>query len=370
MKLVSTVKVIVLVATITAFLLLAYHHHHGNSIVDYSTGTSFKSIRSQSRRMAPLSQIPTLPQEVIDNIKTFFIFLGYPRSGHTILRALLDAHPNIVASHQLGQCEDKLLRDKKKFFNKMYQNSYRNAVEDDGARSQFHTKKNYTMYVPNSWQGKYDEYIQVIGDKQTCRITNEKLKIIHKYLQTDVKSIIPVRNPFDLITTGVLYDDFKRLVDILQTELDIHLSKEDQNVAPIVVARYKQAMKELLSKGDESKFQSAMYDNPQSVETIIRETVARTRNHMKRASTVGWENVLIVHNNDLVSDPASLVNRMCTFFKVPCPPSYVQSFVDKVFKSVSKTRSLIVWPPHLKDMVETQMITKFEMFNRYSFESD
>ena len=91
---------------------------------------------------------------------------------------------------------------------------------------------------------------------------------------------------------------------------------------------------------------------------------------MDRADMLGWKNVLKVHNMELVNKPRSVVNDICRFFEVSCSPSYVQSFVDKVFKSVSKTRSLIVWPPSLKDMVETEMIRKYDMFSRYSFDSD
>ena len=48
---------------------------------------------------------PALPQDVIDNCTNrFFIFFGYPRSGHTILGALVDAHPNMVISHQYNPC--------------------------------------------------------------------------------------------------------------------------------------------------------------------------------------------------------------------------------------------------------------------------
>ena len=368
---VTTQTVIITTAGLLAMVLLVYYHNGGSNSRKVSSMLPAAVIVQPTGSQDERSQTPTLPQEVIDKVKTFFVFLGYARSGHTILGALMDAHPNIVVSHQYSPCGGGgRLGDKTRLFNKMYQNSYRSAMDENGARSLNHNKKNYTAHVPNSWQGHYDKYIQVIGDKDTCDLTAKKINMIHKNLQTDVKTIIPIRNPFDLITTGVLYQDFKRLVDILQKELDIHLSKEEQHDAPIVVARYKQAMKELLDNGDESKFQSAMYDNPRSVERNVHNTARRTSNIVEQARELGWDNVLKIHNMDVVNNPLLVVNKMCTFFKVSCPPSYVQSFVDKVFQSVSKTRSLIVWPPRLKDMVETEMITKFEMFNRYSFESD
>ena len=30
------------------------------------------------------------------------MFIGYPRSGHSLIGVLLDAHPNTIISHELG----------------------------------------------------------------------------------------------------------------------------------------------------------------------------------------------------------------------------------------------------------------------------
>ena len=42
-----------------------------------------------------------LPQYVIDRVKTFVFFLGYPHSGHSIVGSLMDGHPQIVISNEL-----------------------------------------------------------------------------------------------------------------------------------------------------------------------------------------------------------------------------------------------------------------------------
>ena len=78
---------------------------------------------------------------------------------------------------------------------------------------------------------------------------------------------------------------------------------------------------------------------------------------------IGWENVLKIHNMDVVNDPLSVVTKMRGFFEVQCSQSYIQSFVDKVFKSVLKTRKLVVWPPSLREMVETKLIKKHDIFS-------
>ena len=43
-----------------------------------------------------------LPQSVIDGVKTFVFFIGYARSGSSIVASFMDAHPHAVVSHEVG----------------------------------------------------------------------------------------------------------------------------------------------------------------------------------------------------------------------------------------------------------------------------
>jgi hypothetical protein len=252
-KISSTVMAVVLTALAT--VLLVYRNNESSETTTNwsdrprpSTMSVNMAIRSQDKERELRN--PVLPQDIINNVRIFFVFLGYPRSGHTILGALMDAHSNMVISHQYNPCIHSRLSNKTRLFNEMYRNSYKNAMDINGARSQNHNKKNYTAYVANSWQGNYDKYIRVIGDKGPCNLSPDMLDTIHRTLRTAVKSIIPLRNPFDLISTGVLYQDTKGLVDVLHRQLNVSLSKKDEQDAPIVVTRYKLAMKELRESGN------------------------------------------------------------------------------------------------------------------------
>ena len=42
----------------------------------------------------------SLPQDVIDEVKTFTFFIGYSRSGLSIVSSLMDAHPHMVVAYQ------------------------------------------------------------------------------------------------------------------------------------------------------------------------------------------------------------------------------------------------------------------------------
>ena len=39
-------------------------------------------------------------RKLYDGIQTFVLFIGYGRSGHSLVAAILDAHPKIVIAHE------------------------------------------------------------------------------------------------------------------------------------------------------------------------------------------------------------------------------------------------------------------------------
>jgi hypothetical protein len=40
--------------------------------------------------------------KLFDQVQSYCMFVGHPRSGHTLIGALLDAHPHIVIAHELN----------------------------------------------------------------------------------------------------------------------------------------------------------------------------------------------------------------------------------------------------------------------------
>ena len=92
------------------------------------------------------------------------LFIGYPRSGHTLISALLDAHPHIIIANEFGIFERwrKWRRHEKtreNLINKMYENSVREA---QGFEFRSREKKRGQIYdVPDQWQGDFMNYIKV-----------------------------------------------------------------------------------------------------------------------------------------------------------------------------------------------------------------
>ena len=111
-------------------------------------------------------------QNFLDRIKSFVLFIGYARSGHSIVAALLDAHPHIAMSHELHimkrwdtSYRKNSIKTRIDLFNEILDNTIDTISGLQGFRSPNLTRKYYTLDVPGLYQGKYEDYLQIIGDK-------------------------------------------------------------------------------------------------------------------------------------------------------------------------------------------------------------
>ena len=107
-----------------------------------------------------------LPSEVINGIKKFVFFVGYERSGHSIVRSLMDAHPHVVIAHEffLFKKFDKLeqVPNDYSWRDNLFQSLYSVSSR---SRTRAGSAKGYTLKVKGLWEGTYDDHIEVIGDK-------------------------------------------------------------------------------------------------------------------------------------------------------------------------------------------------------------
>ena len=320
----------------------------------------------------------TLPQEVIEGVKTFVFFIGYARSGSTIMSSLMDAHPHTIVSSQYGKVftDKNSLTDKNYLFNELYKKSQEDA--ESGCRSEGIRAKNYSLNIPSLWQGKYDRYISLIGDKNAGKTPALYVKspssfthdynMLQKSIGVPMKAVFVVRNPFDIISTTALYDNPEKLSKIINVTTSNNVfTRKQQNAA--VIAEYKSVMKRLYESGNMRKVQETRFETD-TLEPFIRKAASNARGIEGIIDLVGSENVWQVHNMDLVNDPKKTLIEMCDFFEIDCSPDYIKTCAGTVFKSVSKTRDLLVWPQKEKQMVMDSIVRRFSFFNRYTFESD
>jgi len=134
----------------------------------------------------------------------FLLFVGYPRSGHSIVGACLDAHPNCIISSELDVL--KLVMEGATH-KRLYQAIFNNSVTSSSKRM----SDQYNFTIPG--QGKYTE-LEVIGDKKGGR-TAWVLRDHPQMLEHLANIVAPdelvlmhvVRNPFDNIARMSLRDE-------------------------------------------------------------------------------------------------------------------------------------------------------------------
>lgn len=238
-------------------------------------------------------------------IETYCTFIGYSRSGHSLVAALLDAHPNIVIAHELyalkyiqyGFGRDQL------YYLLFQQTRVRGHSWRRGS--------GYTYNVPEQWQGSFKK-LYVIGDKhgqftaRTLAENPELLKKLQDVVKVPVKFIHVVRNPFDNIATMALRKA-KR-------------DNESLNVQETVDLYFR-----------------------------VCELV------MKVKSMTDSVNTLDIRHEDFIDDPKKQLQRLCFWLGVEPSTSYLNACASIVFETPNKSRHKIEWEPDVKHEIESKM---------------
>ena len=304
--------------------------------------------RSPELRPAPKLQAKFIPlkSSEINGLRLFVLFVGFARSGHSIIGSLLDAHPDVIIAHEYN-----ILKDVRKgsgntkgavlsLVNKLYKNSHDSAAS--GWRSEKKGEKGYTLDMTGGWQGRIRR-LKVVGDKAAGKIVKEHMhdtsrcpdimKMMNATLGVTVKAIRVLRNPYDIISTRVLYNT------VTMNEIASARNPSSQTV------KYKQPA--LLARQIECFFELTSQVNKTITECNLP--------------------VQDVHLADLVHRPRSVMKELCEAVQVECYSEYLDLCEQKVFKTLSKTRYLVEWS---QPQIETvaQRIRAYPEFSRYSYD--
>jgi hypothetical protein len=173
----------------------------------------FAGTKSKSHQRLPLRQLKarairlSLGDRRLSDIECFVQFAGFPRSGHSIVGSILDAHEHCIVSHELDAMglvdADFRLREIAAL-----------ATENSSLFTENHRYWNGFCYkVEGGLHGKATQP-RVFGDKKgdwatrRCRENPRLLsKLRRRAGKTAVKWILVTRNPFDNIATMSLRKD-------------------------------------------------------------------------------------------------------------------------------------------------------------------
>jgi hypothetical protein len=227
-------------------------------------------------------------------VERFCLFVGYPRSGHSLVGALLNAHPEVVIAHELDVAPLVLAgigRDR----------LYGRIV----ARARwFHLRgdrSNYDYRVPGGAQGTFTR-LRVIGDKRGGAVTRalasnpDLLERLRSLTGVPLRLVHVVRNPFD-------------------------------NVAAI--ARWHE-----LSLPDAADFYFAHCDTTRELDALCQPG-----------------ELLTIRHEAMLADPAATLPTLCEFVGVAAEESYVARCRAIVFPSPTGTRHKVAWPAGLVERI-------------------
>lgn len=279
-----------------------------------------------------------LPSNVIESVQRFVFFVGYARSGHSVIASLLDAHPNVIIAHEyslFSKWTDApvLHSDKQWLFTTLFESSKYSSIQ--GWRNRQTTKKGYSLSIPGWWQGKYKDKINVIGDKaggmtaqvfrKDQRIFNSSYFHLQKTLGGLPISVIHVlRNPYDNIATMLLYNVHKKgSVNVTNKYVN------DEALTDQILSYFRQV---------------------KSVMDMIKKVPL---------------NVIEVHNVDMISNPKKVMKKICSHLRIDCPTDYLHMCAEFTYPCESRSRELVQWTDENIQLVADN-IQRFHSLVRYS----
>ncbi|MGH9154910.1 MAG: sulfotransferase family protein [Acidimicrobiales bacterium] len=243
-------------------------------------------------------------------VESYCMFVGYPRSGHSLVGSLLDAHPEAVIAHELDA-----LRFVRAGFGRsqLYSQLLRNS-QGYGERREIV----YDYTVPNQWQGRFRR-IRVIGDKKGGRSTwrlgeaPRLLQRLQKVVGVPIRFIHVIRNPFDNIAT--IY----------------------RRSAP-----------------------------PGGLTAAADRYIGLCATMASLADRLGPDPMLEIRHEELLSDPAETIARLCSFVGLEADPGFVSDCAGILFEAPNRTRDSVDWPAPLVDRVDAA-IERYPFLRGYSY---
>ncbi|PSO86707.1 MAG: sulfotransferase family protein [Cyanobacteria bacterium QS_5_48_63] len=173
-------------------------------LLRYIFKENYSQLRNYYRKVKELNLTYVLEtlkdKKTFQNVDKYCMFIGYPRSGHSLVGSLLDAHPNIIIAHELNALNFVDMGfNQQQIYYLILKNSRKLATQ--GRKS-----SSYSYEVHHQWQGKFRD-LKVIGDKKggdstsKLRYKPELLNVLQNKIDVPAKFIHVIRNPYDNIST-------------------------------------------------------------------------------------------------------------------------------------------------------------------------
>lgn len=256
--------------------------------------------------------LPSRYHNIFPHIKKVCLFIGYPRSGHSLIGSLIDAHPDAMISHELDAV--KLMKmgfSRQQIFFLALNNS-----ETFSKKGRMWT--GYSYEVPGQYQGKFKD-LKVIGDKCGNQTTlgleslGGSFDLLRKTFGENIYFLHVVRNPFDNIAT--MKSRGPQKMD-LQHYIDVYFKLCESN------------------------------------KRIIE--------------TVGEDRVLTIWHESVIKNPQETIKKICLFLSLDILKSHVDDCSSLIFENTHKSRYKIQWSQEQINFVMNR-IKDYTFLNHYSY---
>lgn len=253
----------------------------------------------------------------IAGVQTYCLFIGHARSAHSIVGALLDAHPRAIVSDELDA-----LNYVAAGFDRAQIMALSIAVSRDQAsrlrRKVGREGKTYSYYVPDQWQGRW-ERLEVLGDSDAGG-TVRRLHSDPEMLERTERLVAParlrfihvVRNPFDNIST-------------------------------------------MMIRGERT-FDSA-FDQYFSNCRALSDVRGR----------IGLERILTLYHEDLIADPEPRLHEACQFLLLDAPADYLAAAASILYRSPAHSRNSVEWTDAMIRRVDRE-IERHDFVRGYTYD--
>lgn len=250
-----------------------------------------------------------------ENLKIYCDFIGHSRSGHTLIGALLNAHPNIAIADELGVLKYAYLGFSR------HQIYYLILKYSQLDLQRMRNISGYAYQIPNQWQGRVKN-LQVVGDKDgqgtTIRLSISPLYLrrLYSILDIEVKFIHVVRNPYDNIST---------------------------------ITKRRKDLKGELNNGINHYFS-------------LCEIIANFK------KTLNSNQLFELKHESFIENPKTHLQELCNFLGVEADDDYLNDCASIVYKSPHKSRHDFPWNKELIEIVKNK-IDEFPFLQGYSYEN-
>lgn len=281
-----------------------------------------------------------LPPRTFRRVKYFVQFMSFPRSGHSLIGSLLDAHPRAIISHEL----DTMGLIKKNLPERSIYGLIKKNSKEFTEHGRFWNGFSYT--VPKQPHGHSDE-LRVIGDKKGdwavrwCDKDPPLLSRLRTRFKATPRWLLVTRNPMDNIATLSLRKNrtYDKLRINIQSSENFKTELKRQQESGGISA---EARDDMISD----------YGNLCSTISKMRENIPQN------------ELLHIVYEN-FCFNPEKELARICDFLEIDTQADYLKDSASIVRPTLNKSRNRVIWTDRQLEQV-TRIVKKHEFLQCYA----